>query len=94
MHLISATLDNEAYRIYKSWPARMKSSEIRYAIKFTEDNGPANRDGLAAQLRRSKRSVQFLQEHILAVANGEEPPESASMVNFRAFGPEADGPKS
>jgi len=89
MHLISATLDNEAYRIYKSWPARMKSSEIRYAIKFTEDNGPANRVGLSVQLRQSKKTVQFLQEHILAVANGEEPPESASMMDLRLFGPEA-----
>jgi len=87
MHLISATLDNEAYRIYKSWPPRGKSSEIRYAIKFTEDNGPANRVGLAAQLRQSKKTVKFLQEHILAVANGEEPPESASMMDLRLFGP-------
>ena len=89
MHLISATLDNEAYRIYKSWPARMKSSEIRYAIKFTEDNGPANKIGLAAKLRQSEKTVRFLQEHILAVANGEEPPESASMMDIRLFGPEA-----
>jgi len=92
MHLISATLDNEAYRIYKSWPPRGKSSEIRYAIKFTADNGPANRVGLAAQLRQSKKTVQFLQEHILAVANGEEPPESASMMDLRLFG--TDGPKT
>ena len=89
MHLISATLDNEAYRIYESWPARMKSSEIRYAIKFTEDNGPANRVGLAAQLRRSEKTIRHLQEHILAVANGEEPPESYSMTQRRLFGPEA-----
>jgi len=92
MHLISATLDDEAYRIYESWPPRGKSSEIRYAIKFTEDNGPANRVGLAAQLRQSKKTVKFLQEHILAVANGDEPPESASMMDLRLFG--TDGPKS
>jgi len=92
MHLISATLDNEAYRIYESWPPRGKSSQIRYAIKFTADNGPANRVGLSAQLRQSKKTVQFLQEHILAVANGEEPPESASMMDLRLFG--TDGPKS
>ena len=92
MHLISATLDDEAHRIYKSWPARMKSSEIRYAIKFTEDNGPANRVGLAAQLRRSEKTIRHLQEHILAVANGEEPPESDSMRDMRLFG--TDGPKS
>ena len=91
MHLISATLDDEAHRIYKSWPARMKSSEIRYAIKFTEDNGPANRVGLAAQLRQSKKTVKFLQEHILAVAAGEEPPEAPSMMDLRLFG--TDGPK-
>jgi len=83
MHLISATLDNEAYRIYESWPPRGKSSEIRYAIKFTEDNGPANRVGLAAQLRQSKKTVKSLQEHILAVAAGEEPPEAASMMDLR-----------
>ena len=92
MHLISATLDNEAHRIYQSWPARMKSSEIRYAIKFTEDNGPANRSGLATQLRQSKKTIRHLQNHILAVANGEEPPESASMMDLRLFG--TDGPKS
>ena len=89
MHLISATLDNEAYRIYESWPARMKSSEIRYAIKFTEDNGPANRVGMAARLRQSEKTIKHLQEHILAVANGEEPPESATMRDLRLFGPEA-----
>jgi len=89
MHLISATLDNEAYRIYESWPPRGKSSEIRYAIKFTEDNGPANRVGLASQLRQSKKTVKFLQEHILAVANGEEPPEAPSMMDLRLFGPGA-----
>ena len=92
MHLISATLDNEAYRIYDSWPPRMKSSEIRYAIKFTADNGPANRVGLAAQLRQSEKTIRHLQEHILAVANGEEPPESESMRERRLFG--TDGPKS
>jgi len=91
MHLISATLDNEAFRIYKSWPSRMKSSEIRYAIKFTEDNGPANKIGLAAKLRQSEKTVRFLQEHILAVANGEEPRESNSMMDIRLFG--TDGPK-
>jgi hypothetical protein len=87
MHLISATLDDEAHRIYKSWPPRGKSSEIRYAIKFTEDNGPANRVGLAAQLRQSKKTIRHLQNHILAVANGEEPPESDSMMDLRLFGP-------
>jgi len=92
MHLISATLDNEAYRIYESWPPRMKSSEIRYAIKFTEDNGPANRSGLAMQLRQSKKTIRHLQEHILAVANGEEPPESDSLREVRLFG--VDDPKS
>ena len=92
MHLISATLDNEAYRIYKSWPARMKSSEIRYAIKFTEDNGPANKVGLAARLRQSEKTIRHLQNHILAVANGEEPPESDSVREIRLFG--TDGPKS
>ena len=92
MHLISATLDNEAYRIYKSWPSRMKSSEIRYAIKFTEDNGPANRVGLAAQLRQSEKTIRHLQNHILAVANGEKPPEAPSMMDVRLFG--TDGPKS
>jgi len=91
MHLISATLDNEAHRIYQSWPARMKSSEIRYAIKFTEDNGPANRSGLATQLRQSKKTIRHLQNHILAVANGEEPPESVSVIEARLFG--TDGPK-
>jgi len=92
MHLISATLDDEAYRIYESWPPRGKSSEIRYAIKFTEDNGPANRVGLAARLRQSEKTIRHLQNHILAVANGEEPPESASMMDLRLFG--TDGPKS
>ena len=92
MHLISATLDNEAYRIYESWPPRMKSSEIRYAIKFTKDNGPANRVGLAAQLRRSEKTIRHLQAHILAVANGEEPRESDSIRERRLFG--TDGPKS
>jgi len=92
MHLISATLDNEAYRIYKSWPARMKSSEIRYAIKFTEDNGPANRSGLATKLRQSEKTIRHLQNHILAVANGEEHPESVSLIEARLFG--TDGPKS
>jgi len=92
MHLISATLDNEAYRIYESWPPRMKSSEIRYAIKFTEDNGPANRVGLAARLRQSEKTIRHLQNHILAVANGEEPPESDSMREVRLFG--TDGPKT
>lgn len=92
MHLISATLDNEAYRIYESWPPRMKSSEIRYAIKFTEDNGPANKIGLAAKLRQSEKTIRHLQEHILAVANGEEPRESTSMTEIRLFG--ADDPKS
>jgi len=92
MHLISATLDNEAYRIYESWPPRMKSSEIRYAIKFTEDNGPANKIGLAAKLRQSEKTVRHLQEHILAVANGEEPQESTSMRDIRLFG--IDDPKS
>ena len=92
MHLISATLDNEAYRIYESWPPRMKSSEIRYAIKFTEDNGPANKIGLAAKLRQSEKTIRHLQEHILAVANGEEPRESTSMTEIRLFG--VDDPKS
>ena len=92
MHLISATLDNEAHRIYKSWPARMKSSEIRYAIKFTEDNGPANRSGLATKLRQSEKTIRHLQNHILAVANGEEPPESVSLIEARLFG--TDDPKS
>ena len=69
----------------------MKSSEIRYAIKFTEDNGPANKIGLAAKLRQSEKTVRFLQEHILAVANGEEPRESSSMMDIRLFG--TDGPK-
>jgi len=86
MHLISATLDNEAYRIYESWPPRMKSSEIRYAIKFTADNGPANKIGLAAKLRQSEKTIRHLQEHILAVANGEEPRESTSMMDIRLFG--------
>jgi len=92
MHLISATLDDEAHRIYKSWPAQMKSSEIRYAIKFTEDNGPANKVGLAARLRQSEKTIRHLQNHILAVANGEEPPESVSLIEARLFG--TDGPKS
>ena len=92
MHLISATLDNEAYRIYESWPPRMKSSEIRYAIKFTEDNGPANKIGLAAKLRQSEKTVRHLQEHILAVAIGEEPQESTSKRDIRLFG--IDDPKS
>jgi len=92
MHLISATLDNEAYRIYESWPARGKSSEIRYAIKFTADNGPANRVGLAARLRQSEKTIRHLQNHILAVANGEEHPEAASMMDLRLCG--TDGPKS
>jgi len=86
MHLISATLDNEAYRIYESWPPRGKSSEIRYAIKFTEDNGPANRSGLATKLRQSEKTIRHLQNHILAVANGEEPPESVSLIEARLFG--------
>ena len=92
MHLISATLDDEAHRIYESWPARGKSSEIRYAIKFTEDNGPANRVGLAARLRQSEKTIRHLQNHILAVAAGEEPPEAPSMMDVRLFG--TDGPKS
>jgi len=88
MHLISATLDHDAYRIYESWPARAKSSEIRYAIKFYWNNGPANRAGLAARLRQSEKTIRHLQNHILAVANGEEPPESNSMRERRLFGPE------
>ena len=70
----------------------MKSSEIRYAIKFTEDNGPANKIGLAAKLRQSEKTIRHLQEHILAVANGEEPRESTSMTEIRLFG--VDDPKS
>jgi len=92
MHLISATLDDEAHRIYESWPPRMKSSEIRYAIKFTADNGPANKLGLAARLREAGKTITHLQNHILAVDNGEEPPLSRSIRDLRLFG--TDGPKS
>ena len=83
MHLISATLDNEAHRIYESWPARLKSSEIRYAIKFYAANGPQAKIGLFQTVLARDKTIVHLQKYILAMDNGEEPPESASMRDMR-----------
>ena len=83
MHLISATLDNEAHRIYESWPPRLKSSEIRYAIKFYAANGPQAKFGLFQTVLAREKTIRHLQKYILAIGNGEEPPESDTMRDIR-----------